>query len=237
MTGPGPKRIATLALLMLLALRPASLPARAGQQSAWTVESVLHQLDNESKNFRSLTADIEYTKVTVVVDDHSTETGQIFVRHDDKMRIDFKQPDPRTILRDGASLYLYNPKIARVEEYDLGKNKAMVDQFLLLGFGTAGGSLRKNYVITFQDEETLDNRKVVLLELTPKDEDVRKQVSKIQIWLDESNWLPAQQKFLETGSGDYFNIRYTNVVRNVNLPDAKFKADWPKGVTKVKPQD
>lgn len=236
MTGVWPKRIVWFAVLTLLAACPASLPVSAGQQTPWTVESVLRQLDNEAKNFRSLTAAIEYTKVTVVVDDHSTESGQIFVRHDDKMRIEFTQPDPRTILRDGANLYLYNPKINRVEEYDLGKNKAMVDQFLLLGFGTSGGALRKNYVITLQDEETLDNRKVILLELTPKDEQVRKQVSKIDIWLDESNWLPAQQKFLETGSGDYFNIRYTSVVRNVRLSDEKFKADWPKGVTKVKPQ-
>jgi outer membrane lipoprotein-sorting protein len=232
-----PKRLAALAVVMFLAACPASLPTRAGQQTPWTVNEVLRQLDNEAKNFRSLSAAIEYTKVTVVVDDHSTETGQIFVRHDDKMRIEFTQPDPRTILRDGANLYLFNPKINRVEEYDLGKKKAMVDQFLLLGFGTSGASLRKSFAITLQDEETLDSRKVILLELTPKDEEVQKQVSKIQIWLDESTWLPAQQKFLETGSGDYLNIRYTSVVRNVRLPDERFKQDWPKNVTRVKPQD
>ena len=236
MLGFWPRRIVALVALTFLAACLASMPVRAGQQIPWTVETVLRQLDNEAKNFRSLAADIEYTKVTVVVDDRSTESGQIFVRHDDKMRIEFTQPDPRTILRDGANLYLFNPKINRVEEYDLGKNKAMVDQFLLLGFGTPGASLRKNYIITLQDEEALDNRKVILLELAPKDEQVRKQVSTIQIWLDEATWLPAQQKFLEAGSGDYFIIRYTNVVRNVRLPDERFKPNWPKGATRVKPQ-
>ncbi len=201
------------------------------------MDAVLRQLDNEAKDFKSLSADIEYTKVTVVVDDHSTETGQIFVRRDDKMRIEFTHPDPRTILRDGANLYLFNPKINRVEIYDLGKNKAMVDQFLLLGFGTPGESLRKNYAITLHDEETLDSRKVILLELAPKNDEVKKQVSNIEIWLDESTWLPAQQKFLETGSGDYLNIRYSSVVRNVRLSDERFKPNWPKGVTRVKPQD
>jgi outer membrane lipoprotein-sorting protein len=225
-----------LAVLTFLAAYPASLPIRASQQNPWTVDEVLRQLDREAKDFRSLSADIEYTKVTVVVDDHSTENGQIFVRRDDKMRIEFTQPDPRTILRDGANLYLFNPKINRVEEYDLGRNKAMVDQFLLLGFGTPGATLKKNYVIILQDEETLDNRKVILLELTPKDAEVQKQVSKIQIWLDESTWLPAQQKFLETGSGDYLNIRYTKVVSNIRLTDERFKPNWPKGVTRIKPQ-
>ncbi len=232
-----PKRMLTLAVLAISAVSPAALSIQASQQNPWTVDAVLRQLDAEAKNFRSLSADIEYTKVTVVVDDHSTENGQIFVRHDDKMRIEFTQPDPRTILRDGANLYLFNPKINRVEEYDLGKNKAMVDQFLLLGFGTPGSTLKKNYAITLQDEESLDNRKVIVLELTPKDDRVQKQVSKIQIWLDESTWLPAQQKFLEAGSGDYLNIRYTKVVSNVRLPDERFKPNWPKGVTRIKPQD
>ena len=174
--------------------------------------------------------------MTVVVNDRSTETGQIFVRRDDKMRIDLKQPDPRTILRDGDQFYIYNPKIRRVEEYDLGKRKSLVDQFLLLGFGTPGSELKKSYLVTLQGEEVLENRKVLLLELTPKAEDVRQQISKIELWIDEANWLPAQQKFYETGSGDYFIIRYTNIARNVRIADSEFKPRWPRGVTRVKPQ-
>jgi outer membrane lipoprotein-sorting protein len=55
--------------------------------------------------------------------------------------------------------------------------------------------------------------------------------------LNEGNWLPAQQQLFETGSGDYSIIRYSNVARNVPIPDARFRPAWPKGVTRVKPQD
>jgi outer membrane lipoprotein-sorting protein len=208
----------------------------APQQSNWTLEAVLKQLDTQAGEFHSLTADLERTKVTVVVNDKSTESGQIFVRRDDKMRIELTQPDPRTILRDGDNFFIYNPKIHRVEEYNLGKKKSLVDQFLLLGFGTSGSELKKGYSVTLQDEEILDNRKVVLLELTPKSDEVRNQLSKIQLWIDESTWLPAQQKFYETGSGDYFIIRYKNMVRNVRIADSRFKPHWPHGTTRVKPQ-
>ncbi len=204
-------------------------------QTHWTLNSALKQLDSQSKSFRSLKADIERTKVTVVVDDKSTESGTIVVRRDDKMRIEFTQPDPRTILRTGNELYLYNPKIKRVEQYDLGKRRSLVDQFLLLGFGTSGSDLEKGYLVTLLGEEEMDKRQVLKLELTPKSEEVRNQVSKIHIWIDESTWLPAQQKFFETGSGDYLLIRYTNVVRNVRLSDDEFKSHWPKGVTHIKP--
>jgi outer membrane lipoprotein-sorting protein len=205
-------------------------------QASWTLDNVLKQMDAQAATFHSLTADLERTKVTVVVNDKSIETGQIFVRSDDKMRIEVTQPDARTILRDGDTFYIYNPKIHRVEEYNLGKKKSVVDQFLLLGFGTSGSSLKESYTLSLKDEETLDNRKVLLLELLPKTDEVRKQLSKIQLWLDESTWLPAQQQFFETGSGDYFIIRYRNINRNVRIPDNEFKPHWPHGTTRVQPQ-
>jgi len=210
--------------------------ASVSQQSNWNLESVLKQLDTQAASFQSLKADLERTKVTVVVNDKSVESGQIIVRRDDKMRIDVTQPDARTILRDGDTFYIYNPKIHRVEEYNLGKKKSLVDQFLLLGFGISGSSLKDSYAITLQGEQTLDGRKVLLMELLPKTDEVRKQLSKILLWLDESTWLPLQQQFFETGSGDYFIIHYRNLNRNARIPDGEFKPHWPHGTTKIQPQ-
>src|SRR5262249_10623420 len=110
------------------------------------------------------------------------------------------------------------------------------DQFLLLGFGTSGKSLKESYNITVQGEDTIDGKKVVMLELVPKTDEVKKQLSKIQLWLDESTWLPIQQQFYETGSGASFTIQYKNIARNVKIPDSQFKAHWPRGTTHVQPQ-
>jgi outer membrane lipoprotein-sorting protein len=230
-------RISVLLCAMVAAASLFStIRASKSSQANWTLDNILKQMDVQAAGFQSLTADLERTKVTVVVNDKSTESGQIIVRRDDKMRIEVTQPDARTILRDGDNFYIYNPKIHRVEEYNLGKKKSVVDQFLLLGFGTSGSSLKESYTVTLQGEDTLDNRKVLLLELLPKTEEVRKQLSKIQLWLDESTWLPVQQKFFETGSGDYFIIRYRNINRNVRIPDNEFKPHWPHGTTRVQPQ-
>lgn len=213
---------------------PRAVPPQA--KTTWTLEAVLKQLDAESKSFRSLTANLERIKVTAVVNDRSVESGRIFVRRDDKMLIELTQPDARTVLRNGDRLYLFNPRLKRVEEYNLRNYGALVDQFLLLGFGSSGGNLKKGYLITLMEEEPLDNRKTLLLELTPKSEKVRNQIAKIHLWVDEATWLPVQQKFFETGSGDYFVFHYTNIVRNPRILDSQFKANWPRGVTRIKPQ-
>ena len=225
-------RIITLVLLAITIICSGSWAQNHGP---WTLESVLHQLDMQAKTFRSLSADVERTKVTVVVNDHSTETGSLLVRGD-KMLLQMKAPDARTILRTGDNLYVYTPGLNRVEEYNLGKNRTMVDQFLLLGFGTSGKELQKSYLITLLGEPTLDDKKTVELELTPKSSEVRNQISKIQIWFDESSWLPVQQQFNETGSGDYFTVRYSKMVRNPSIGESEFKPHWPKNTEKARPQ-
>lgn len=210
--------------------------ARAAQTNAiWTIEGVLAMMDKSARDFHSLTADIEHIKYTAVVKDTSTETGHIFVRRDDKMRIEILKPDSRTILRTGDSLFVYTPKINRVEEYNLGKNRSMIDQYVRLGFGTRSEDLKKSYLVTFLGEEELDHKKTAMLELTPKSDQVRSQITKIQMWIDEASWLPIQQKFFEPGSGDYVLFHYTSVMKNLKIGDPKFKQDWPKGVNRVKP--
>jgi outer membrane lipoprotein-sorting protein len=213
-------------LLTLAALR---------QEPAPTVPSILAQLDTVAKDFHSLSADIERTKVTVVVNDRSTENGTVLVRGE-KMLLQLKAPDERTILKTGDNLYIYTPGLKRVEEYNLGKNRDLVDQFLLLGFGTKGTELKNGYSIKLAGENRLGDKKTVELELTPKSDSVRNQIAKIQIWLDESTWLPAQQQFDEAGSGDYSIVRYSKIVLNPRISDSEFKPHWPKGTEKIKPQ-
>ncbi|MFY9528695.1 MAG: outer membrane lipoprotein-sorting protein [Candidatus Acidiferrales bacterium] len=225
------RRLTVMVFMFVASLSTAALQSHG----TWTLESVLKQLDGQAHDFHSLAADVERTKVTVVVNDKSTETGTILV-HGEKMRLELKAPDARTILRNGDNFYIYTPGLKRVEEYNVGKHRTLVDQFLLLGFGTPGRELQKGYLMTFIGETTLDNRKVVQLELTPKSDEVRNQISKIELWVDESIWLPLQQQFFETGTQDYFIIRYSNIVRNAHIQESEFKPHWPKGTEKVKPQ-
>jgi len=212
-------------------------PAGAAAQNhiRWTLDTVLQHLNVSAKEFRSLSAEVERTKVTVVVNDRSTEAGTILVRGD-KMLLDLKVPDPRTILRNGDTLYVYTPGLRRVEEYDLGKNRDLVDQLLLLGFGTTGKELRNAYAIAVGTETKLGDNITVELDLIPKSASFGRQISKIQIWLDTSTWLPVQQEFYEAGSGDYSIVRYSKMQVNAAVPESAFKPHWPKGTQKVKPQ-
>lgn len=231
------KRTVFLKLLIGLGALGWGLLALAAQTSQrWTAAGVLAMMDKSARDFHSLTADIQRVKYTAVVNDTSTETGQMWIRKDEKMRIEITKPDPRTILRSGDSLFIFNPKINRVEEYDLGKNRAMVDQYLLLGFGTRTDNLKKSYLVSVDGEDQFDGRTVVVIELTPRSDQVRAQITRIQMWIDEASWLPVQLKFYEAASGDYLILHYMNLMKNLKISEPKFKQDWPKGVNRIKPR-
>jgi outer membrane lipoprotein-sorting protein len=169
------------------------------------------------------------------VNDKSTETGTLLVSGD-KMLLQMTAPDSRTILRNGDNFYIYTPGLKRVEEYNLGKNRNLADEFLVLGFGTSGTELQKGFETKYLGEDKVGDKNDAELELTPRSADVLKQFSKIQIWLDETTWLADQQQFTENGSGDYLTVRYTKMVRNPKINDSQFKPHWPKGTEKIKPQ-
>jgi outer membrane lipoprotein-sorting protein len=230
-TGEALRRIAFFALILLLGWLELPASAGGGQNSGkLTLDYVLTMMDRSAEDFRSLTAALDHIKYTAVV-------KEIYVRKDSKLRIDFISPDPRTIIRNGDNLYIYTPKINRVEEYNIGKNRALADQYLALGFGTRAESLKKSYNVSLSGEEELDGHKMAVVELAPRSDEVRKQITKIVMWVDEASWLPVQQKFLEAGSGDYFLSRYKNVMKNLKIGDGKFKADWPKGTKIEKPRE
>jgi outer membrane lipoprotein-sorting protein len=225
-------------LILLLGIPGSSPAADHGQTPAkMSLEYVLTMMDRSADDFKSLTAALEHVTYTALVKDTSSESGEIYVRKDSKMRIDFVNPDPRTILRNGDNLYIYTPKINRVEEYNIGKNRALADQYLALGFGTRAESLKKNYDVTLAGEEDLDGQKMAVVDLVPHSDEVRKQIMKIRFWVDEASWLPVQQKFFEAGSGDYFLSRYRKVMKNLKIGDGKFKPDWPKGTKIEKPRE
>jgi outer membrane lipoprotein-sorting protein len=151
------------------------------------------------------------------------------------MLIDVKQPDPKQAAIDSHKLQIYLPKTQTVTEYDLGKYRAMVDEYLLLGFGSSSKELQNAYAITLGGEETVGSEKTTRLELTPKSQEALAHLKRVDLWISDTTGLPVQQKFYQPG-GDYDLATYSNMKINPNLPDSAVKLDLPRGVKREYPQ-
>jgi outer membrane lipoprotein-sorting protein len=203
------------------------------------LEAVLARMDKDAATFRSLTAEFKRITYTAVLQDSSQETGKLWIRrsgpHNTLMRIDFAEPNPRVLAFDGTRGQIYYPKIQTVQIYDLGKHRSLVDQFLLLGFGSSGRQLTGGYVLKTAGEEAVAGRRATRLELTPKSSEVLQYVQKVELWIPEDHGYPVQQRFLQPG-GDYALITYSDIQLNPNLPDDQVKLSLPAGVKREYPQ-
>jgi outer membrane lipoprotein-sorting protein len=212
-----------------------ALAPPAGARKHTDLNEILSNMNAESKKLNTVSASLDYTKVTVLVDDKSTESGQFFFRRGKttEIRIEFQKPDHKILLVKKNRGEYYLPKINQIQEYDLEQKSDLVQQFLLLGFGTDTGELKKAYDVKYLKEEDMEGDTTVLLELVPRKANVAAQFTKIQLWVSEESWLPTQQKFFQSG-GDYLIAHYSGVKVNRILPGSTFELNPASDAKRVK---
>ena len=197
---------------------------------------VLASIDQAGKRLTDLTADIKQTKVTLVVNDTSTETGKLFLKRlkdGNRTKLEYEKPEVKTLLIDKGKVLIYEPKIKRLQEIDLGKNRAQAE-FLLTGVGQSSANLTNTYDVKFLKEEIINAVKTSLLELKPKSGKVSAMFTQIWLWIDPATGLPIQTRLTES-SGDYLTFQLENIKINPKLSDKTFKLDVPSDVQKIKP--
>lgn len=195
-------------------------------------------MDKAGAAFRDMSAKLRRQDHTAVINDTSEETGVIRMRKVAKrgaeMRIDFDEPDERTVVFAERKAEIYYPKIRTVQIYDLGKYRQLVDQFLLLGFGTSGTELQKSYSIRVVRKESVGGETATLLELQPKLAATREHLAKVELWVGSGGY-PVQQKFYRL-SGDYTLVTYSDLRVNPGLSEQELKLKLPSGVKREYPQ-
>lgn len=219
----------------MVAVSSAVLPAARKGKLPPDLAEIFSRMDEAAKRLKTLSAKLEFTKVTVVVDDKSTELGQIFFHKSktSEILIDIQKPDAKAILFKKNKAEIYLPKINQIQEYDLEQHSGLVQRFLLLGFGKETGDLKKDYEIKFVGEEDIEGDTTAILELTPRKQEIATHLSKVQLWVSEESWIPVQQKFFEAG-GDYLIARYTAVKVNRKLSGSTFQLKAAKDAKRVK---
>ena len=207
--------------------------------TAESLDAIMARMDTASPGFRSMAAKVRKISYTAVIQDKTTEAGTLYVLRksprDVRLKIDFESPDPRSVAFQNRKYLNYLPKIQTVQEYDLGKQASLVDQFLLLGFGTSGRDLAGQYDMKLAGQETIEGTKTTRLELIPKSSKAREHLTKVEMWIPEGESYPIQQKFHQP-SGDYYLTTYTDVKINPGLTEKDLDLRLPKGVKKETPQ-
>jgi outer membrane lipoprotein-sorting protein len=226
---------------MRLPLRIALFAFALTSLRAESLNDILTRMDQAAVKFRSFSAATKRIEYTAVLDDKKEENGVMRMKKGKGGMMGvviFSDPDPRTYYFSGKTLEIYLPGTNSVEIYDAGKHTSVVDEIILLGFGTSGAELRKNYEVTLVGPETVNGVPTTKLQLVPKTAEVRQYAGKIELWIPEGDSSPIQEKLIPPPpSKDYNLILFSDrKINNPALSDADFSLKLPAGVKKVYPQ-
>lgn len=223
------------AFLALIALTAVAAPA------ADELHDSLAHMDKAAATFKSMTAQVTYVTHTDVLNEDNTETGTAIMQKvqpgEVKGRVDFVNPDPHTVVFEKRHVQRYFPKIKTLEVWDLEKNGEQLDKFVMIGFGTSGAELAKDYDMTVLGVEPLKGQpgKFVHVRLTPKSAQAREYVKNLELWIpEEGDPYPTREKILAP-SGDYRLVTYSDLKINPSLPPAALQLKLPAGVKTVYP--
>ena len=218
------------ALAMVVAVVP---PASAASE-----KEILSRMDAAAPGFKGMTADITRVKFTSILNDRSEEIGTMSILRSGKSlraKIVIEKPNARAVSFEGEQVEVFYPKINTVQVFDIGKNRGLIDQFLLLGFGGSGKDLSRSYQVKSMGQEKVNGVSATRLVLTPKAAKVRESIKSVEIWVPDGEAYPIRQKFVEP-SDDFTEVTYRGIKVNPGLMPAHLKLELPAGVKREYPQ-
>jgi len=223
------------ALVLAFTVGLAALPT-----SPDSLESVLERMDRTAASFRTFSADLRSVAHTAVIDEDDVTTGTILVKRANRgmdmlMELTTPAADRKSIAIHGQRAEIYYPKMKTIEEYDISRYRALLGQFLLIGFGTSGKELAEAYNMKVLGTDQVAGLQATRLELVPKSPEVLKNLKRLELWIPESGDYPVQQKFY-LAAGDYKLATYTNAKKNPPLSDSDLKLRAPRDAKRVFPQ-
>jgi outer membrane lipoprotein-sorting protein len=216
--------------IVCLFLAGAATLAAAGD----TVQQILARMDKAASDFKAMTAQVTHVDHTDVLNDDTIESGAVTMKKvqpgEVQGRVDFTVPDRKTITFEKRRIQEYLPKINTLQVFDLDKHGEQLDRFLMIGFGTSGIELAKDYDVAVLGTENIKGQSALHLQLNPKAAEARQYVEKIELWIPEQgDPYPLREKIFEP-SHDYRLVTYNDLKINPPLQPDALQLKLPPGV-------
>lgn len=216
--------ISIFALLMLVFLDAAF---------ALDAKEIVGNFREKYKSVKSFSADFEQT--TIVAGRKRIAKGRLNFQKPNLFRqeyVDPANPENMTqlIVADGKKLWSYTPLINQITKQNMVQDESRME--LLPGFGNSMENIEKNYSLSLVADELAEKSGSHLVELIPKNVDMNSKTmfDVLRIWIRDADSAPTQFMYKDKKNELTFVLSFKNMKINVELDEATFKFEPPKGV-------
>lgn len=199
------------------------------------LDKVLQQMNAAAAKFQSAQADVEWIQYQAVVRESDKQSGTIAFQKKGSQTMmathirDLNgKPAPKDVLYKDATLQYYQPNIKQLTIFSAGANRDQFEVFLTLGFGASGTELQNNWIVSYLGSEQINGVQVAKLQLLPKQDNVKRSLKSVIIWVDPTRSVSLKQQFFEP-SGDNRTMVYNNVRYNTKVASSVFEIKTASG--------
>lgn len=193
------------------------------QQPTPQLQALIARLDAASARFTSAQADFEKDLYNAVIKETDKQNGKVY----------FKREAGNTqfgMILDGANARVAEYRNGTIRDFNpatkcfdsVQASPGKIESFLTLGFGGSGRDLAKAWTITDLGPEAVDKVPTEKLDLAPKDNGVKANLTHVVLWLDVERDVSLKQIFYTT-SGDVQTAHYANIRVNQRVDTKPFE--------------
>lgn len=199
---------------------------RVAQASGDKLAAVLTNIETTNKKMTGLKATIahQHTNTQLGIKDPE-QIGTLFYKPGTarRVKIDYSKPS-KVVAVTGDRAILFERELNQVFLSTVSKFTSKSASYGLLSVLNSASQLRDKFNIVLVGNETFEGQATSHLTLTPKT--AESSYTRIEVWVDQKNWLPVRQIFYERNQ-DYTEVKLKNVEFNPsNLGDKEFEVDY-----------
>jgi len=192
--------------------------------TAVVVDRVQRRYD-AAQDFR---ADFNQTLTSQAMNRQTRSAGEVLLKKPGLMRWNYRTPEARMYLSDGALLWLYEPEDAQAFKQDLKSSQLPA----ALAFLTGTGKLAEQFEIetvprTDPDSSKFGNPRDYLLALHPRQ--AQPQIKSI-LFVVEPDTFEVRETVITDAQGNQNDVLFSNIRTNTLIPASTFRFTPPAGV-------
>ncbi len=175
------------------------------------------RLSAENRQVKSIESDFTQYKVMEIMEKPLVSSGKFYFRNDDKIRMDYLQPEAYLIVLDGQKIKIEAGGKKNV--YDTSSNQIASAMQSMLSACLFGDIDEKNSAAyNMSAFETSENYQV---EIEPRNKRMKKYIQKIEVVFSKKD-LSVDQLTVWESSSDFTRQVFTNKKFNLSLSDQLF---------------
>jgi outer membrane lipoprotein-sorting protein len=221
------KRILRWMILLSLLAPLGPAPQAAGNAK---LDRILRKLDIWNSGLKTFQADIIQRKFLRILQEFDEpEKGKICFKKTPQgifLKKEIEEPGKTIMLVTPREIVVFYPKKNQALRRGITEHQARYANF---GIGTSAEDLKRNFEITFVNDEVIKNRIFHVISMNPTNPSIANYFKTLCLWIDSETGVPVRQR-IEEHNGDYTDIQFFDIQLNKKVKDKTFELKLPKNV-------